>query len=44
MLHRGTEIDTKADLLEDGILVSTGLPYRQLMDAKAFVDNNVRNR
>lgn len=43
MLHRETEINTKADLLEDAILVTTGLPYRQLMDAKAFVDKNIRN-
>ncbi|AGI35581.2 hypothetical protein HW40_12380 [Mannheimia haemolytica] len=43
VLHRGTEIKTGADWLEDGILVTTGLPYRQLMDAKAFVDENIRN-
>lgn len=43
VLHRGTEVKTGADWLEDGILVTTGLPYRQLMDAKAFVDENIRN-
>lgn len=43
VLHRGTEIETKEDWFEDGLLVVGGLPYRQLMDAKKFVDDNVKN-
>ena len=44
LLHRGTEFSTKEDKITDFELAITGLPQKQVEDAKHFVDNLIRRK
>ncbi|MDD7544858.1 hypothetical protein [Actinobacillus porcinus] len=44
LLHRGTEFSTKEDKIADFELAITGLPQKQVEDAKHFVDDLIRRK